>query len=536
MSTSMRSTDDVHLSMDASEVGASGGGLIGEGIGKGANHKPTVSGMDTDMMAQPSGYKKPTQGGELRAAEDELADVVHFNRKSGAAFWLRTRVLPKLGPCLALTYSPESMALKDHYQFGPLLGQGSFGTVYAAKLRMQTKLYIAIFLQNSKQASGGAKKVGNKAGKGLTTDKNRQGLKSTLGQETNKHVARYLDGILTEIPATELDFKSRMENRTKLVEMTTTAISNAMTVADLDDPGARKGGSADAAKPVDWKTALEYPFACKVLFKYEVEGGVSEEEVHQEVKMLQRCQHPRVLLLVEYLEGGHCHYIITSRCYGCLEDRLRGVLVPSQHAVTCRKWTLQLLKGLMHVHAVGVLHQDVKPANMLCMTPLPDSCVVLGDFGLACTEADADPKDVKTGTRAFLAPELFAGIGPHSFATDVWAAGVTVHVMCSIQSPYRVFMRKKQKAQRERAERDRIELTDSVKEKDKQLWYEELGQLMRKGVRMFNPDAEGVQRANLSPLVKQALEIDPKKRSKCGQLLMKHFTADEGQTWYTSWD
>src|SRR6266508_4271901 len=84
----------------------------------------------------------------------------------------------------------------------------------------------------------------------------------------------------------------------------------------------------------------------------------------------------------------------------------------------------QVLEGLAHAHARGIVHRDVKPSNVLLADGDRVSARVL-DFGLA-QMADAETLteagDVP-GTLAYISPERLAG-GEATQAADVWAVGV----------------------------------------------------------------------------------------------------------------
>ncbi len=79
-----------------------------------------------------------------------------------------------------------------------------------------------------------------------------------------------------------------------------------------------------------------------------------------------------------------------------------------------------LVSGLAALHEGGVLHRDVKPANVM----LRDGRAALGDFGIA-TPVGVATMDTAAGTELFVAPELFAD-EPPSTRSDVYSAAVTV--------------------------------------------------------------------------------------------------------------
>ncbi len=96
----------------------------------------------------------------------------------------------------------------------------------------------------------------------------------------------------------------------------------------------------------------------------------------------------------------------------------------------------QILEGLAHAHANGIIHRDVKPSNVL-LTDEPDVSVRLLDFGLALVteeETLTAAGDVP-GTLAYISPERLAGkdAGPE---TDVWSTGVLLWEALAGRHPF----------------------------------------------------------------------------------------------------
>ena len=96
----------------------------------------------------------------------------------------------------------------------------------------------------------------------------------------------------------------------------------------------------------------------------------------------------------------------------------------------------QVLAALAAAHAVGIVHRDVKPANVLLGA---DGDVKLADFGIAKRFDDLDESVTTTGTvigtPRYLAPEQAVG-APVTAATDVYAMGILLFEMLTGRAPF----------------------------------------------------------------------------------------------------
>ena len=112
---------------------------------------------------------------------------------------------------------------------------------------------------------------------------------------------------------------------------------------------------------------------------------------------------------------------------GSVRDRLDAGTVMIVEAV---RWTRDGLAGLAHVHALGVIHRDVKPANWLL---LDGDRVAVSDFGVA----EDTVRQVQVNDqiyRAHMAPEVPAS--GTSRASDVWATGCTLYRLLTGEYPF----------------------------------------------------------------------------------------------------
>jgi hypothetical protein len=176
------------------------------------------------------------------------------------------------------------------------------------------------------------------------------------------------------------------------------------------------GGSGSVWLARDEQTGLD------VALKIVAREGKAGHRAEREAAVAARLRHERCLRA--YACGSDTRHVYVAYEYApgrTLRDALRAGELRDREAVEAGA---QVLEGLAHAHARGVVHRDVKPANVL----LADGdriSVRLLDFGLAQTD-DAETLtavgDVP-GTLAYIPPERLAGdvSGP---AGDVWAVGV----------------------------------------------------------------------------------------------------------------
>ena len=150
--------------------------------------------------------------------------------------------------------------------------------------------------------------------------------------------------------------------------------------------------------------------------------GKAGHRAEREAHVAARLRHERCLRA--YACGSDSRHVYIAYEYApgrTLRDALRAGELRDTEAVEA---AAQVLEGLAHAHARGVVHRDVKPANVL-LADGDGISVRLLDFGLAQTE-DAETLtavgDVP-GTLAYIPPERLSG-GVSGPAGDVWAVGV----------------------------------------------------------------------------------------------------------------
>ena len=101
------------------------------------------------------------------------------------------------------------------------------------------------------------------------------------------------------------------------------------------------------------------------------------------------------------------------------------------------KVTYDLLQALTYCHGANVVHRDIKPQNLLFTTTAHDAYLKLADWGLATRwSASSDPPlSEYCGTLDYASPEMLEG--SYTPTTDVWSAGVILHLLLTGGNPFR---------------------------------------------------------------------------------------------------
>lgn len=177
------------------------------------------------------------------------------------------------------------------------------------------------------------------------------------------------------------------------------------------------------------------PVAIKLLMVLEERH---RRRLAREVGALRRLRHPHIVAIHEVGEDGGRPYLVLDLIEGeSLEHRLArtGPLPPNEAAAIA----LALARALDHAHGEGVLHRDMKPANVLLSR---DGAPFLTDFGLATSLGESLDQSRLTRSGTFLgspgywAPEQARGdlaqVGP---AADVYGAGATLFAALTGRPP-----------------------------------------------------------------------------------------------------
>ncbi|MFD3406848.1 protein kinase [Kribbella sp. NPDC058693] len=172
--------------------------------------------------------------------------------------------------------------------------------------------------------------------------------------------------------------------------------------------------------------------AVKVLRPHVAHDPIARARLQREATTLQKVDHPGVAGILDHDLEADRPYLVTRFVPGRpLDEQVdeRGPLTP-------RKWLPLagcLAESLQAIHAVGVIHRDLKPGNVMMFNGKP----VMIDFGIA--QAADDLRLTQTGlvigTPGYLAPELIEG-EMVSQSADWWGWAATVSFAATGRRPF----------------------------------------------------------------------------------------------------
>jgi len=169
-------------------------------------------------------------------------------------------------------------------------------------------------------------------------------------------------------------------------------------------------------------TLLDRAVAVKLLADHLAADDTFRQRFLREARLAARLCHPNIVQVFDAGENGRPFLVMEYVDGETVADRLaRGSGFSPAEVLTL---AADLSGGLAHAHAMGIVHRDVKPHNVLLG---PGGVTKLTDFGIARALEDQGLTEIGTvlGTVHFMAPEQAAGV-PVGPAADVFALGAVL--------------------------------------------------------------------------------------------------------------
>lgn len=180
---------------------------------------------------------------------------------------------------------------------------------------------------------------------------------------------------------------------------------------------------------------LDRHVAIKFLRPEYEKNSVLARRFLREAKATARLSHPNIVTIhqIGQLASGQPYIVMEYLDAGSLSDRIRASgVIRWQEAC---QYAADAACGLSEAHAEGIIHRDVKPANLMLTSA---GGVKVVDFGLAHAETiepELTHPGAFLGSPSYVSPEQAAGAKPTP-ASDIYALSVTLHVLLTGKLPF----------------------------------------------------------------------------------------------------
>jgi eukaryotic-like serine/threonine-protein kinase len=156
--------------------------------------------------------------------------------------------------------------------------------------------------------------------------------------------------------------------------------------------------------------------------RFEIEAQAAAALNHPNIATIHAIEETEedLFLVMEYISGKH------------LKDHINGKPLPVDEAIDIAS---QVARGLQAAHKKGIVHRDIKSANIMSSD---DGRIKVMDFGLAKFRGSAQLTQIGTtvGTAAYMSPEQARGEEADQ-RSDIWSFGIVFYEMLTGQLPFR---------------------------------------------------------------------------------------------------
>ncbi|MDA1230601.1 MAG: serine/threonine-protein kinase [Planctomycetota bacterium] len=184
-----------------------------------------------------------------------------------------------------------------------------------------------------------------------------------------------------------------------------------------------------------WDSELNRPVAIKVLGRHLARSGAARQRFGRESRAAAAVVHEHVVAIHNVESDGETPFLVMQFVAGeSLQARVDRVGPPGVAEVL--RVGIQTASGLAAAHEQGIVHRDVKPANILLEHGVER--VLLTDFGLARTVDDASltQTGIVAGTPHYMSPEQASG-EPTDQRSDLFSLGSVLYFVATGHPPFR---------------------------------------------------------------------------------------------------
>ena len=176
---------------------------------------------------------------------------------------------------------------------------------------------------------------------------------------------------------------------------------------------------------------LNMPIAIKVLNSGLCRDRNAIAALKEEARIAIRLAHTHIVRLYDLQNAGHRYFLVMEYVEGSSLRRIMECEGPLSPATVAQVIGVSA-EALSYAHRHGVLHNDLKPDNLLLSG---DGVLKLIDFGVACLIGSRYNSEWVSGTPAYMSPEQKRGETPDT-RTDIFALGIIAYELLTGRTPF----------------------------------------------------------------------------------------------------
>ena len=167
----------------------------------------------------------------------------------------------------------------------------------------------------------------------------------------------------------------------------------------------------------------------------ELVHGIGPKRFEREIRITSSLQHPHIVPLLDSGVAGDLPYYVAPYIEGeSLRDRLRRGRLSIDEAL---RFASDVASALDYAHRIGIVHRDVKPANIL----ISDGQAIVADFGIARAISGSDETTLTAtgttvGTLAYMSPEQVTGKKDLDGRADLYSLACVLYETIAGRPPF----------------------------------------------------------------------------------------------------
>ena len=206
--------------------------------------------------------------------------------------------------------------------------------------------------------------------------------------------------------------------------------------------------------------------------------------IYEEVRILGELDHPNILKIIKTIETPRSYYIVYENIEG---ESIKTKLKKGGNEGIISKLMLEVLAAINYMHDSGIIHCDLSTDNIIIAKDSSESTPKIVGFGFAQKADELHEIDLKLINHQFTSPDMLQE--KFDSQTDIYSIGVVLYFLLTGRLPYQ--------------SRDKFGLLEAI----------------YSGILDFDNPAFSSLSSDAKDLIKQMLEVNPKKRITAKQVL-----------------